>query len=728
MRAHRNASVGMGGAPAGDTDTPETSPEGMRHALAVVAALSLAAVAEGQVPAGGEFAVNTATADGQREADAAADASGAFVVVWASRYQDGSDDGVFGQRFGADGQRRGAEFQVNTHTTGIQTDPRVASDDAGNFVVVWTSVGQDGSGTGVFGRRFSRDGAAAGGEFQVHTYVTGAQNRPDVAMSPGGAFLVAFNAPDGSSIGVAARRFDAAGQPLGDQFFVSPFTVLGQFQPRAAVAADGAALVVWDSFDGSQGGISGRRISSDGSLGNVFRVNSYTTGGQGSPSVAAAAGSFVVAWTSEYQDGSYSGIFARRVASNPIGPELQVNATTLGYQIQAAAASDRLGNFVVTWTSQSDGDGPGVFGRRFDRFDVPRGAEFRVNAHTTGAQREPAVAGDPHGNLAVAWTSGLQDGSDDGIFAQRYGGLIPAALAVDAAGNGVLEPGEAAVIAPSWRNANGATLAFDGRATFTGPFFPPVVYVTVDGSGAYGSVAQGDTGSCTAAADCYEVDTILPFRPVPHLDASLNEDLLPPALGQWKGWTIHIGESFTDVTPASGFYPFVETLLHRGVTAGCASGQYCPTAPVTREQMAAFVLVAREGPSYAPPPCGAPVFADVPAASPFCRWIEELARRGVAAGCGGGNYCPASPVTREQMAVFVLRTLDPALSPPPCAPPNLYADVPESSPFCAWIEELTARGVVAGCGGGNYCPAAAVTREQMGVFLAVTFGLTLYGP
>ena len=96
-------------------------------------------------------------------------------------------------------------------------------------------------------------------------------------------------------------------------------------------------------------------------------------------------------------------------------------------------------------------------------------------------------------------------------------------------------------------------------------------------------------------------------------------------------------------------------------------------------------------------------------------------------GCGNGAYCPQNPVTREQMAIFVLKTLDPALVPPPCAPPNLYLDVPETSPFCRWIEELTNRGVVSGCGGGNYCPAASVTREQMGVFLAVTFGLTLYG-
>jgi hypothetical protein len=79
------------------------------------------------------------------------------------------------------------------------------------------------------------------------------------------------------------------------------------------------------------------------------------------------------------------------------------------------------------------------------------------------------------------------------------------------------------------------------------------------------------------------------------------------------------------------------------------------------------------------------------------------------------------------MAVFVLRTLDPALSPPACGTP-MYGDVPASSPFCRWIEELTRRGVVSGCGGGSDCPAGAVTREQMGVFHGVTFGLTLYGP
>jgi hypothetical protein len=202
-----------------------------------------------------------------------------------------------------------------------------------------------------------------------------------------------------------------------------------------------------------------------------------------------------------------------------------------------------------------------------------------------------------------------------------------------------------------------------------------------------------------------------------------------PSAGTAKTWTLHVGSSFSDVPATNPFYRFIETLLHHGVTGGCAATSYCPANPTIRQQMAVFVLVAREGAGYTPPACSPPnLFNDVPDTSAFCRWVEDLADRGVVAGCGGGNYCPTDPVTRAQMATFVLLTLDPALDPPACSPPNLFGDVPATSPFCRWIEELARRGVVGGCGGGNYCPSDPVTRQQMGVFLSQTFTLLLYAP
>jgi hypothetical protein len=168
--------------------------------------------------------------------------------------------------------------------------------------------------------------------------------------------------------------------------------------------------------------------------------------------------------------------------------------------------------------------------------------------------------------------------------------------------------------------------------------------------------------------------------------------------------------------------------LHHGVTTGCGGNLYCPGNAVTREQMSVFLLVAKEGAAYSPPPCVTPPFTDVPCSSGFAKWIQELVLRQVTAGCGGGNYCPTSPVTREQMSVFLLLTLEgPGYVPPDCTV-STFADVPcnNTGGFSRWIYELVARNITAGCGGGNYCPTNPVTREQMAVFLSTTFDLALY--
>jgi hypothetical protein len=180
---------------------------------------------------------------------------------------------------------------------------------------------------------------------------------------------------------------------------------------------------------------------------------------------------------------------------------------------------------------------------------------------------------------------------------------------------------------------------------------------------------------------------------------------------------------FLDVSQAHPFHDFVEALVRAQVTSGCGGGNYCPDLDVTRAQMAVFLLVSHNGPGYTPPPATGTVFNDVGQLDFAAAFIEALAAAQVTAGCGGGNYCPNDSVTREQMAVFLLRTLEgPTYTPPACTMPT-FSDVPCSSPFAAWIEELVERGITAGCGGGNFCPADSVTRGQMAVFLTVTFGL-----
>jgi hypothetical protein len=154
-----------------------------------------------------------------------------------------------------------------------------------------------------------------------------------------------------------------------------------------------------------------------------------------------------------------------------------------------------------------------------------------------------------------------------------------------------------------------------------------------------------------------------------------------------------------------------------------APPQFCPERIVTRAEMAAFVLRAMHGPGFVPPPMTGTLFSDVPLGHGFGHWIEALAEEGITGGCGAGQYCPDGVVTRGQMAVFLIRGRHGAAYTPPPATGTVFADVPADAPFAPWIEELAAQGITAGCGTGRYCPTAGVTRQQMAVFLVRAFDL-----
>jgi hypothetical protein len=302
----------------------------------------------------------------------------------------------------------------------------------------------------------------------------------------------------------------------------------------------------------------------------------------------------------------------------------------------------------------------------------------------------------------------------------------PRALSVDPASNGVLEPGETAVIAPSWRNLGLTDLTLTGTlGTFTG--LAGASYAIQDGTGDYGVIAPNWQVSClNTTVDCYAVTVAAKSaRPATHWDAFLDEE--PQSGGPTKTWILHVGESFADVPASHSFYAFVETILHNGITAGCTSTSYCPSNGVTRAQMAVFLLKAKHGASYVPPTPSSQAFADVPLSSLFAPWITELAAQGITAGCGNGNYCPTAVVNRAQMAVFLLKTAQ--IVAPPCT--GVFEDVPCPGGFGVdYIEKLYDLEVTQGCNPAPllYCPNNPNTRGQMAVFLTRTFPLRIYGP
>lgn len=272
----------------------------------------------------------------------------------------------------------GSEFQVNTYTEDYQSIPRVAMDSDGDFVVVWHSEYQDGSEYGIYAQRYNRDGSPNGSEFQVNTYTTGYQNYPSVAMDSDGDFVIAWQSEyqDGSDYGIYAQRYNSDGSPNGDEFQVNTFTEDYQNFPSVGMDSDGDFVISWSSYyqDGSYDGIYAQRYNSDGSPnGNEFQVNNYTTSYQGYPSVGMDSdGDFVIAWLSDGDENNYE-VYAQHYNSDgsPNGSNFQVNTYTDGYQVLPSVGMDNDGNFVVAWHSnEQDGDSYGIYAQRYGDFGV----------------------------------------------------------------------------------------------------------------------------------------------------------------------------------------------------------------------------------------------------------------------------------------------------------------------------------------------------------------------
>ena len=195
---------------------------------------------------GGNFRVNTTTANTQYYSSVDVDSDGDFVVVWEANGQDGGGWGIYGQRYDSSGVAQGSEFRVNTTTAGNQRGATVDMAVDGSFVVAWDSAGQDGSGTGVYAQRYDASGAALGGEISVNTTTTGDQDTPSIDVANDGRFLIAWqsNGQDGNLEGTFAQEFESSGATIGTEFRVN--TTTGGNQHYSSVAYDGGqAVVAW---------------------------------------------------------------------------------------------------------------------------------------------------------------------------------------------------------------------------------------------------------------------------------------------------------------------------------------------------------------------------------------------------------------------------------------------------------------------------------------------------
>ncbi|MBW4464707.1 MAG: cadherin domain-containing protein [Pegethrix bostrychoides GSE-TBD4-15B] len=413
------------------------------------------------ISGGSEFKVNTTIADRQTTSNTTAagftgnnserptqalamNASGDIIVTWSGEGDDATEPaalGVYARRYDAATQTWGSEFIVNPPLSdpsipdyeGQQIASAVALDDAGNFVITWSSnaINQPGDSAnfGVYAQRYSPTGAALGTAFQVNANRLSPQADSAIAIDPSGVngFVVTWTSQnqDGSGLGIYARRYNPDGTPQGAEVLVNTFTAGDQFHSNVAMSTDGSYVVIWES-DGQIGAgteIYGQRFNADGTkAGAEFLINGNTAGTQRNASVSMdATGNFVVTWTS-VQGAFGTEVYARRYskAGVPLGNEFNVSAPNgsglAGTQQDSQVKVLSDGSFIITWTGE-DASGTGIYARRYGANgsplpDTEGGVAFVVNPTTAGNQTFAAVGADAAGNFAVAWT-GSQDGTDD---------------------------------------------------------------------------------------------------------------------------------------------------------------------------------------------------------------------------------------------------------------------------------------------------------------------------
>jgi hypothetical protein len=351
----------------------------------------------------------------------AVDSSGEYVVTWSNQDQGGVWSAYAGA-YTSSGSLI-SRSKVGSSTKYDRCDSAVAMDNAGNYVVTWSSNGEDGCGWGVYAERFNSCGVAQGGQFRVNTTTAGDQKDARIGMDSQGNFVVAWTGNGSSGWGVYAQRFNAQGQRLGGEFEVNTSTTGDKEYASVAMNGAGNFVVTWSSHgqDGSGWGVYAQRYNCQGvAQGCEFRVNTTTAGDQMYSSAAMdAQGDFVITWSSNGQDGSGWGVYAQRYSplGCAVGCEFQVNTTTAGDQMYSSVAMDASGNFTITWSSNSyDGHGWGVYGQQYTTLGCAYGSQFQVSANA-GNEQYASIAMNGLGQAVIGWTASGSTSNPAGVYA-----------------------------------------------------------------------------------------------------------------------------------------------------------------------------------------------------------------------------------------------------------------------------------------------------------------------
>ncbi len=275
---------------------------------------------------GDEFRVTNYANSYKGGCDIAALSDSSFVICCESYEEDISDYSIYVQIYNTDGSNVDDEFQVNAYTTGNQLYPEILLLSNGSFVICWSSNDWYGAGSEIYAQLFTSNGNKVGTEFQVNTCTDNNKLGPDLVSLSNGGFVICWSSigQDGSGHGIYAQLFSSNGSKVGDEFQVNTTTYGNQINTDIVSLSDGGFVICWVSYTphASNEDVYAQLFTSNGNkVGTEFRVNTYTDGRQYRPDIVALEDrKFAICWNSwgKGQDGSLEGIYAKYYLTEPI--------------------------------------------------------------------------------------------------------------------------------------------------------------------------------------------------------------------------------------------------------------------------------------------------------------------------------------------------------------------------------------------------------------------------
>ncbi len=325
------------------------------------------------VTAGTTTIVNSTTVDNQQNPVITHLKDGGYVIVWNAWSSTTNMLELTAQRYDSTGAKVGGEFHTVGNTSN-QTALGVAGIDDGGYVIVWGKVVGN---TGVYQQRFDASGAAVGGETHINTWQNNYVENPSITALSDGGWFVSWQSQgeDGNSYGAYGQRYNSAGVAIGGEVHLTDRTGGNQDSPRAALLSDGGFIVVYEDYNGGPAAYdvyAQRYDANSQKVGTDVMISvpaDYRQ--QYAPDVTAMSdGGYLVVWQANGQDGDGYGIYTRRYDANgnAVTGEVQVNTTTAHDQERAAVTLLSDGGYVIVWQS--------TFEDYNDRSQGPMGAVY----------------------------------------------------------------------------------------------------------------------------------------------------------------------------------------------------------------------------------------------------------------------------------------------------------------------------------------------------------------